>query len=96
MSKSKIDKEVEIPCELIKELLTESELRMLKRRVLIIKLLEEGYPTRRIAKEIKVGTDTVVRVLRKLEKNHQLKNFFNKAKKNLASKWVFGKVGSEE
>lgn len=94
MAKPKIDKNIQIPTEILKDLLTPSELRMLKNRWLIINLLKEGLSIRAISGEVKVGTDTVVRVARMLEKSN-LQNLLNQEKKSLRqlkrSPWVFGK-----
>ncbi len=83
-----------MPLELIKELLTPSEWRMVKQRLLIITLIDEGLSIRQIADRAKVGTDTVVRISRKYEASPILKNYIKKAKASPASTWVFGK--SEE
>ncbi len=98
MSKPQEDRSIKVPEELVKELLTASELRMVKQRLLILKLLEEGRTIRSIAEEAHVGTDTVVRMARKLESNPGLRRAFNKysQKSSSPSKWVFGQVGSEE
>lgn len=95
MSKPKIDRNIEIPDNLIKDLLTPSEKRMVKQRLLIIKLLEEGLSIRSIANQAKVGTDTVVRVSRMLEANPKIREFL-KRPQVLTSKWIFGQVGTEE
>ncbi len=93
MSKPKTAKNVDIPTEILKELLTASEVRMLKNRWQISKLLEDGFSIRQIAREVKVGTDTVVRVARMIEKG----NFRLKLKKETKPKfktktpWIFGK-----
>lgn len=86
MSKPKIEKNIQIPDEIIRELLTPSEKRMLKNRFLILKLLEEKLPIRQIAEKVKVGTDTVVRVSRMVDRG-QLK----KVKTQPKITWVFGK-----
>lgn len=82
MTKPKLNRSIEIPLELIKELLTDSELRMVKQRFLIINLLKEGLSIRKIAAQVKVGTDTVVRVARMAERKG-----INRSK----NPWVFGK-----
>lgn len=51
----------------LKELLTPSEMRMLKRRWHIACLLDEGWDARYIANKAKVSTQTVMRVKRVLE-----------------------------
>lgn len=93
MSKPKIDRSISVPDNLIKELLTESEWRMVKQRLLIINLLEEGLSTRNIAEKAKVGTDTVVRVARILKKKG-LKMILNQENKKIIktrTPWIFGK-----
>lgn len=90
MSKPKDVLSIEIPDKLIKELLTDSEIRMVKQRLLIIKLLSEGLSIRAVAKRARVGTDTVVRISRKLESSRSLKNALS------STKWVFGQVGFEK
>lgn len=91
MSKPKINPSIDLPLDLIKELLTESELRMVKQRLVIIRLLEEGLPIREVAERAKVGTDTVVRMSKKLTNSPLLKKSFQKSTKTQSSKWVFGK-----
>lgn len=90
-----IDKQIQIPEHMFKELLTVSELRMLKNRWQIINLLEEGLSIRKIASQVKVGTDTVVRVVRMMEKGNLRKNLSKEKKAKLPFKtrtpWIFGK-----
>lgn len=94
MSKPKTDKKINIPDNFIFELLTPSEIRMLKNRFQIINLLEEGLSIRNIAKEVKVGTDTVVRVARMLEKGALRKLLDHKNTKiRTNTPWIFGKSG---
>ncbi len=95
MSKPSIDRKIDIPAELVKELLTESESRMVKQRLAIIKLLEEGHSIRSIAEQVQVGTDTVVRTARKLEANPKIREFLQSSRLT-PSKWVFGQVSSKE
>lgn len=97
MSKPEQDIEVDIPHDLLIELLTQSELRMVKQRLMILKLVDKGLSVREIAKRVKVGTDTVVRMSKKLRANKKLKETFRKelADKS-SSKWVFGQVSGEE
>lgn len=89
MSKPKNDSKIQIPDEVLRKLLTLSEIRMLKNRWQIIKLLEEGLSIRKIAAELKVGTDTVVRTIRMVERN----NIINKRNKKIktTTPWIFGK-----
>ena len=92
MSKPKKDMNIEIPDNILRQLLTPSEIRMLKNRFQIMKLLQEGLSIRSIAIQVKVGTDTVVRVARILEKSN-LKDF-KKVKElpfRTSTPWIFGK-----
>ena len=92
MSKPKLDKNIQIPDDILRQLLTSSEIRMLKNRFQIMNLLKDGVPIRKIASQVKVGTDTVIRVARIIEKSN-LKDF--KETKGLSFKtstpWIFGK-----
>ncbi|MDO8638858.1 MAG: Trp family transcriptional regulator [Candidatus Daviesbacteria bacterium] len=94
MSKPRIDVKVNIPDQVLRELLTSSEIRMLKNRWQIINLLEDGLSIREIAGQVKVGTDTVVRVIKMVDKNSILSNR-EKGLKNIksATPWIFGKNG---
>lgn len=96
MSKPKIDPKANVPLELIKELLTPSEWRMIKSRFLIAQGLAEGLSIRAIAKKVGVGTDTVVRTARKFERSLEIKKHFSGESPKSAAKWVFGQVKSEE
>lgn len=90
MAKTRIEQKIDIPDSLFKELLTSSELRMVKQRLFIIKCLLDGLSIRAIAKEAKVGTDTVVRVTKMMNANKKIKDFFKKDQSVKLSKWVFG------
>ena len=93
MAKPKQASIIEIPENILKYLLTPSELRMLKNRWQIIQHLEEGVSIRQIAKKVKVGTDTVVRVARLLERSG-IRRMMNKSEtKNIktSTPWIFGK-----
>lgn len=90
MSKPLKDKIIEIPDNVLKDLLTASEIRMLNNRWQIIQLLEEGFSIRRIAEKVEVGTDTVVRAARMIESRSSLGSDKRKKIKNSTS-WVFGK-----
>lgn len=95
MSKPKIEKNVTVPDEILKHILTSSEVRMLKNRWQIINLLEEGLPIRKIAEQVRVGTDTVVRVARMME-NANLRKFLDKERRSFVrikskTPWIFGK-----
>lgn len=92
MSKPIRDVKINIPDEILKDLLTSSEIRMLKNRWKIIQLLEDGIAIRRIASEVKVGTDTVVRVIRMVEKNNLLSSKNNLKKIKSSTPWIFGKL----
>lgn len=90
MSKPIIDKHIDIPTEVLKTLLTPSEIRMLKNRYQIINLLNEGLSIRQIAKQVKVGTDTVVRTI-KLTQKKGFKSTMEKRKIKSSTPWIFGK-----
>lgn len=95
MAKPKLDKNISIPDNVLAKLLTSSEVRMLKNRWQIIQHLEDGLSIRKVAKQVKVGTDTVVRVARMLEKSN-LQKLLDKDKKQLrkiksSTPWIFGK-----
>ena len=83
-----------MPLDILKDLLTPSEWRMVKQRLLIINLLDSGLSIRAVAEKAKVGTDTVVRVHRMVERNSKLRELLKKESPTPSSKWVFGK--SEE
>lgn len=89
MSKPRINKNIQIPDNILRELLTASEWRMLKNRWQIINLLGEGFSIRKIAKKVKVGTDTVVRVIRMSEKANL--KISTKKEIGLQTPWIFGK-----
>jgi len=92
MSKPLQSKNIQIPNEILKDLLTPSEVRMLKNRWQIISLLKEGLSIRKIATQVKVGTDTVVRTARLVEKNNVLSKPTKQVKKMKSSTpWIFGK-----
>lgn len=82
-----------VPDEILRELLTPSEWRMVKQRLLIINLLEEGLSIRKVAAQAKVGTDTVVRVARMVEKKNLRKLLNQKAERKIKTNtpWIFGK-----
>ena len=95
MAKPKIDRDIHIPDSVLRPLLTPSELRMLKNRWQIVQLLEEGLTIRKIAETVKVGTDTVVRVAKMLEKVSFRKALGQPKRVNRKIKtkipWIFGK-----
>lgn len=95
MAKPQIERFISVPDELLRELLTPSEWRMVKQRLLIINLLEEGLSIRKVAAQARVGTDTVVRVARMMEKG-KLRQIIKKdqlGNKKIKSQtpWIFGK-----
>ena len=93
MSKPLIEKNIKIPGEILEELLTPSEIRMLKNRWQILELLKDGLSVRQVASQAKVGTDTVVRISRMMNKNTLQKtlNQFNKKNIKTSTPWIFGK-----
>lgn len=95
MAKPKIDSKIDIPDQVLKEILTPSEWRMLKNRWKIVNLLEEGSSIRQVAKEVRVGTDTVVRVARMIERKDLRKILDNllgqKRTFKTSTPWIFGK-----
>lgn len=93
MSKPCLDRSINVPDDLIKKLLTDSEWRMIKQRLHIINLLDEGLSVRKIAERAKVGTDTVVRVAKMAEKKNLRKNLNGKSSRRIESStpWIFGK-----
>lgn len=95
MAKPKKDKNIDIPDQILKHILTSSELKMLKNRWQIIQYLEEGLSIRKAAEKVEVGTDTVVRVSRMLEKGN-LRNILDTKRKQTReiksqTPWIFGK-----
>lgn len=98
MSKPKVDlpvgrqgKKIQIPNEVILQLLTPSEIRMLKNRYSIMQLLIDGLSIRSVAREVKVGTDTVVRVAKMAEKENLRKVLKKKLPFKTQTPWIFGK-----
>lgn len=98
MSKQISEINVNIPPELIRDLLTDSEWRMVKQRYFIFQLIKRKLSIRNIASRAKVGTDTVVRMLKKIESSKILKNFLKESGQEeiSSSKWVFGGAEREE
>lgn len=95
MSKPKKDKNIQIPDYILRQLLTPSEIRMLKNRFQIVSLMKNGLSIRNIARKIKVGTDTVVRVARMVEAGN-LRKVLDKEEKltrkiKSSTPWIFGK-----
>lgn len=92
MSKPGKDSSIQIPVDVLTKLLTPSEWRMLKNRFQIMNLLEDGLSVRKIAERIKVGTDTVVRTIRTVERNNTLATPKKEKKKiKTSTPWIFGK-----
>lgn len=89
MAKPKVDKKIKlnIPPEVLTNLLTPSELQMLKNRWQILNLIEDGLSIRQIAKKMEVGTDTVVRVARMGQNLPPQKAPFK-----TQTPWIFGKA----
>lgn len=91
MSKPQKDSNISIPESVLKQLLTQSEWRMLKNRWKIMQMVEEGKTIRKISTSIGVGTDTVVRTIKMMENS----GFDKKSKQNRKFKsltpWIFGK-----
>ncbi len=90
MSKPKRDTNIQIPTDVLKNLLTSSEWRMLKNRWQIINLLKNGLSIRKIATQVKVGTDTVVRTMKLVEKKNVLRKTKTREIKS-STPWIFGK-----
>lgn len=92
---SSTNKNIDVPAEILKGLLTPSEIRMLKNRFLITQHLEGGLSIRKVAEKVKVGTDTVVRVARMMEKSNLRKlldkNINQVRKFKTQTPWIFGK-----
>lgn len=93
MSKPVIDKNIKVPDGILQELLTPSEARMLKNRWQILQLLAEGLSIRQVAKQVKVGTDTVVRMSRMVGKNNLRKKLQATLPQTGQAKstWIFGR-----
>lgn len=91
MSKPSTDRSISVPDDLIKKLLTDSEWRMIKQRLHIINLLDEGLSIRMISDKAGVGTDTVVRVSKMAEKR-SLRKKINLKKIKSSTPWIFGKA----
>lgn len=91
MSKPLRHNKVQIPQEMVGKLLTSSEWRMLKNRFYIANLFAEGLSIRKIAQKAKVGTDTVVRTKRIIERNNLRKRDQKMGKIKTSTPWIFGK-----
>ncbi|MBI2334801.1 hypothetical protein HYU96_03275 [Candidatus Daviesbacteria bacterium] len=86
MSKPEINNNIHIPDDILRSLLTSSEMRMLKNRYWIRNLLQEGLTVRKVAEKVKVGTDTVVRVAKMMTQRRPKKVF------KTSTPWIFGKA----
>lgn len=96
MAKPIKEKNINVPDHIVRQLLTLSELRMLKNRWQIIQYLQDGLSIRKVARQVQVGTDTVVRVARMMENSNLRKVLDKKTKeKKIESRtpWIFGKSG---
>jgi len=89
MSKPQAERIINVPDELLRELLTPSEWRMVKQRFLISNLLSDGLSVRKIAERVKVGTDTVVRVAKMVKKSGNSGSKPQNIK--TSTPWIFGK-----
>ena len=78
-------KNIQIPADVLKNLLTPSEWRMLKNRFQIMSLLAMGLPIRKVAQKVNVGTDTVVRVSRMIQRHQKIRKIKSQ------TPWIFGK-----
>lgn len=92
MPKPKIEKKIQVPNEVILELLTPSEIRMLKNRWQIVNFLKDGLSIRSIAKEVKVGTDTVVRVAKMTGRKDLRVHLKKELPFKTSTPWIFGKT----
>ncbi len=77
-----------IPVNILKYLLTPSEIRMLRNRWQILNLLGQKLSIRDIAIQVGVGTDTVVRISKMIE---QKQVGLKKTEVKKKTSWVFGK-----
>ncbi len=100
MSKPLDDKFINVPIEVLENLLTPSELRMIQNRWEILNLLLDGLSIRKVAKEAHVGTDTVMRTSRMLEDESLRKALVSIRTKpqqpELVNPWVIGSSQEEE
>lgn len=92
MSKPKMEKSIQIPNEILRKLLTESEIRMLKNRFMISNLIDQGLSVRKIAEKVGVGTDTVIRTIRLIDKADLRKKLTPKKRVKSLTPWIFGKA----
>lgn len=86
MSKPKTSRQIKIPDEALRDLLTSSEIRMLQNRYQIRNFLKEGLTVRSVAEKVGVGTDTVVRVAKMLQ------NTPPRVVSRGSTPWIFGKA----
>lgn len=92
MSKPKTEKNIQIPDEILRKLLTESEIRMLKNRFMVSNLIDQGLSVRKIAEKVGVGTDTVIRTIRLIDKAGLKKKLNPKKGMKSSAPWIFGKA----
>ena len=100
MTKPVDDKFIDVPVEVLVQLLTTSELRMVQNRWEILNLLLDGLSIRQVAAHVHVGTDTVMRTSRMLE-NEELRKVLvsirtSSRQERSSSAWVFGSSGEEK
>lgn len=81
----------------MEDLLTSSESRMLRRRWHVARLLKRGGSVREVAYNAKVGTDTVVRVSKRLKKGGILTKVLDSLSKkegtkppSASSRYIYG------
>lgn len=99
MTKPTGDKFVDVPIDLISQLLTSSELRMVQNRWEILNLLLDGLSIRQVSSLVHVGTDTVMRTSKMLE-NEALRKAIVSIRANIKkdtslNPWVIGSSGEE-
>ena len=101
MSKPTEDKFITMPTEIISKMLTQSEMRMLQNRWEILNLLIDGLSIRNVAKEVHVGTDTVMRTSKMLE-NEELRNALLQLRRDpevrqtIQNPWVIGSSNEDK
>ena len=99
MTKPVDDKFIDVPIEVLVQLLTPSELRMVQNRWEILNLLLDGLSIRAVAAHVHVGTDTVMRTSRMLE-NEELRKVLvsirtSSKQETNSSPWIFGSSKDE-
>ncbi len=98
MPKPTKTRDIQVPIEMVENLLTDSEYRMVKQRYQILNLLQAGQSIRNVSAKMGVGTDTVVRAIRLAENKGIIKNIRLPRKKSEPPQitssntaWIFGK-----